>query len=113
MRSSLNLFTSLALIVLVPLVLAHGNDHEKAAGSGEEMSMDGGGDGGGQGHAHGHMSDEPKAESEYPPTYFALADHAGIMYAHIGLMVLAWVFLLPGGEFSPRQTFCWRAALLI
>ncbi|OHE98536.1 hypothetical protein CORC01_06157 [Colletotrichum orchidophilum] len=46
------------------------------------------------GMAHG--ADEPKSDSNsYPPTYFALADHAGLMYAHIGVMVLAWMFVLP------------------
>ncbi|KAM0324544.1 hypothetical protein ACHAQA_007929 [Verticillium albo-atrum] len=31
----------------------------------------------------------------YPPTYFGLADHGGVMYAHIALMILAWVIVLP------------------
>ncbi|CAK7241353.1 MAG: hypothetical protein STHCBS139747_002814 [Sporothrix thermara] len=31
----------------------------------------------------------------YKPTYFAHPEHAGLMYAHILLMILAWVFALP------------------
>ena len=66
-----------ALIALaLPTVLAHGGGHEGVTGE----------------------ADTPKDESEYPPTYFSLADHAGLMYAHIGLMTLAWVFILPVGK---------------
>lgn len=44
-------------------------------------------------------ADLPKPDPDsYPPTYFALIDHAGVIYAHIGIMVLAWVFVLPAGE---------------
>ncbi|ROT37898.1 hypothetical protein SODALDRAFT_360191 [Sodiomyces alkalinus F11] len=45
-------------------------------------------------HASGNDDGKPDADS-YPPTYFALADHAGVMFAHIALMAVAWVFLLP------------------
>lgn len=38
------------------------------------------------------------AVGDYPPTYFALADHSGLIYAHIGTMVITWVFVLPVGE---------------
>lgn len=43
-------------------------------------------------------SKDPKPDpSSYPPTYFALPDHAGVMYAHIGVMVISWIFILPTG----------------
>jgi len=61
---------------LVPAALAHGDDMNMAKGE----------------------VDSPLPEDEYPPTYFALADHRVVIYAHIGLMVLAWVFLLPPGK---------------
>ena len=32
------------------------------------------------------------------PSYSGLAVHSSIMLAHIGLMVLAWFFILPIGE---------------
>ncbi|KAL6877241.1 hypothetical protein HDV57DRAFT_139197 [Trichoderma longibrachiatum] len=34
-------------------------------------------------------------DSEYPPTYFAHPEHAHVLYAHIALMTVAWVILLP------------------
>ncbi|KAJ0295689.1 hypothetical protein COL5a_011865 [Colletotrichum fioriniae] len=83
MRLSASQITTAVVLGIVPLAVAHGA-HEAGA---DAMEMD-------MGMAHG--ADEPKAESKsYPPTYFALADHVGIMYAHIGVMVLAWIFVLP------------------
>lgn len=81
-----------ALVVLgLSYVSAHGD--EAGHGEAEAMAM--------SGHGHGHGAvDPPRPESEYPPTYFALADHAGLMYAHIALMVLGWIFVLPVGESS-------------
>jgi hypothetical protein len=64
-------------LAIVPAVLAHGD---------EDMDM-------------GAGAEQPKPDQDsYPPTYFTLAEHAGVMYAHIGLMVIAWVFVLPTGE---------------
>ncbi|KAK0374859.1 hypothetical protein CLIM01_07766 [Colletotrichum limetticola] len=83
MKLSASQITTVVVLGIAPLANAHGA-HEAGA---DAMKMD-------MGMAQG--VDESKAESKsYPPTYFALADHAGIMYAHIGLMVLAWVFVLP------------------
>ncbi|KAK5653554.1 hypothetical protein OQA88_8813 [Cercophora sp. LCS_1] len=65
--------TSSAVLGLIPAVIAHGDD----------MNMEKG------------EADMPLPESEYPPTYFALPDHRAVIYGHIGLMVLAWVFMLP------------------
>ncbi|KAM7194584.1 integral membrane protein [Rhypophila sp. PSN 637] len=60
---------------LVPSVLAHGGDNT------DDMKMG--------------EADKPLPEDQYPPTYFALGDHRAAIYSHIGLMVLAWVFVLP------------------
>ena len=70
--------TSTAVLGLLPLVLAHG-----------------GGDGD---HGELHGSDKLKDETEYPATYFAHPDHIGVIYSHIALMVVAWVFVLPVGK---------------
>ncbi|KAJ0165461.1 putative membrane protein C3B8.06 [Colletotrichum tanaceti] len=69
---------------IVPLALAHSAQEDGANVMNMDMDMS-------------HGADEPnKPDTDnYPPTYFALADHAGVMYAHIGVMVLAWVFVLP------------------
>jgi hypothetical protein len=64
-------------LVLVPLALADG-DHLHGAKA--------------ESQAH---NDDSQNDAEYPPTYFALADHANLIYAHIALMTIAWVFILP------------------
>ncbi|KAH8657264.1 hypothetical protein BGZ61DRAFT_371541 [Ilyonectria robusta] len=66
--------TSTLVLGLLPVVFAHG--------------------GGGE-HGEIHEADKPKDDSEYPPTYFAHLDHVGVIYTHIALMVIAWVFVLP------------------
>ncbi|KAF4983820.1 hypothetical protein FZEAL_857 [Fusarium zealandicum] len=77
--------TACALIVaLLPVVLAHGGGHDEAH-DGMDMAM-----------SHGDNATEtPKDNSEYPGTYFSHPDHVGVIYAHIVLMVLSWVFVLP------------------
>jgi hypothetical protein len=35
---------------------------------------------------------------EYPPNYFSHPEYRGVLVAHIALMVLGWVFVLPLGE---------------
>ncbi|KAF7563725.1 hypothetical protein G7046_g366 [Stylonectria norvegica] len=52
-----------------------------------------GGDNGGE--HEGHNDAAPKDASEYPPSYFAHTEHVGLIYAHIAVMILAWVFVLP------------------
>lgn len=74
---------ALLLGLLLPLADAHGGD--------EAMNMD--------------MSMPAPArpvvnETVYDPNYFFHPEHRGLMYAHIALMTLAWVFVLPVGEFS-------------
>lgn len=39
-----------------------------------------------------------------PQSYFAYADHAGLMMAHIIFMVIGWFFVLPIG--TPRRAAC-------
>ncbi|UNI17308.1 hypothetical protein JDV02_003664 [Purpureocillium takamizusanense] len=59
----------------------------KAHATGVDMNMDMG-----TGEAAGH---EQSASQSYPPTYFAHPHYVGVIYAHIALMVIAWVFVLP------------------
>ncbi|KAI1768418.1 hypothetical protein GGR53DRAFT_462386 [Hypoxylon sp. FL1150] len=66
--------STLLLSLLLPAVLAHG---------GEEGP-----------HQDSH-GDDHKEDTKYPATYFALSEHAGVMYAHIAVMTIAWVVLLP------------------
>lgn len=45
---------------------------------------------------HGSPAEDP---ADYPPTYFAHPDHVAVIYSHIALMVIAWVFVLPIGKY--------------
>ncbi|KAI1435864.1 hypothetical protein GGR50DRAFT_686796 [Xylaria sp. CBS 124048] len=41
-------------------------------------------------------AEDPKPDpSSFPPTYFAHPEHVGAIYAHIAIMVIGWVFMLP------------------
>lgn len=74
--SALSLLATAAILGALPAVLAHGDDE------GEGMPA---------------PQEDQKLDS-YPPTYFSHPEHQGVMYAHIVLMVLGWVFVLPIGE---------------
>ena len=74
--SVLRVVAGVAVLGLLPAALAHGDD----------MSMEKG------------EVDQPRPADQYPPTYFAHPDHRTAIYAHIVLMVLGWVFVLPSGE---------------
>lgn len=78
-RTALSLLAAAAALSLVPAVAAHGGDHE---GGESGMNMD--------------MKD--KKLDSYPATYFSHPEHQGAMYAHVALMSLAWVVMLPMGE---------------
>lgn len=48
----------------------------------------------------GEKSQSQDAENDpyNDPSYAGLSSHSGMMMAHIGLMVLAWFFILPVGK---------------
>jgi hypothetical protein len=46
----------------------------------------------------GAKHEAPATSSDTPVSYWSLTDHVGVMYAHILLMTLAWVVVLPAGE---------------
>ncbi|KAI0418156.1 hypothetical protein F5X98DRAFT_121314 [Xylaria grammica] len=85
-RRALRLLALLAIAGALPAVLAHGGD-EGAMDMGDHGDMAG----------HGGMGGEdPKPDPDsYPPTYFAHPEHVTAIYAHIGIMVVGWVFVLP------------------
>ena len=94
------LFAAALVLAVAPAVLAHGDDE----GMDMDMDMNMESSGGGM----STVEPMPQASNStingtgtvYKPTYFAHPEHAGLMYAHILLMILAWVFALPAGEFS-------------
>ncbi len=62
-------------------------------------------------HEHDTVQDEElvKSEVDYPLTYFGHSEHVAVIYSHIALMVLAWVFVLPVGKCQTFQYMhrCW------
>lgn len=91
--SALTALASVAVLGLVPAALAHGD---------EDMNM--GTDMGSMGADS--PADQPRPEDQYPPSYFALDEHRAVIYGHIGLMVIAWVFMLPVGKLLPGAATC-------
>lgn len=98
------LFVAALVLVIAPAVLAHGDDEDMDMGMDVGNSMD--------------MAAEPQPlayngtnngttngtpEVIYKPTYFAHPEHASLMYAHILLMTLGWVFALPVCESFPLR----------
>lgn len=79
-RAQLLVLTTAALLLeALPLAAAHGDEHNDAS-----MDM--------QGPAPSTALDSGHFES-----YWALPDHASLMYWHIALEMLAWVGVLPVG----------------
>lgn len=74
------------LFVAVPLAFAH----ETVAGTGPDQHVDS--------HGHQHASHDVASDAESPLTYFAHQEHIALLYSHIALMVLSWVFILPIGK---------------
>lgn len=42
--------------------------------------------------------EQPDVDPYNDPSYAGLSTHSGMMMAHIGLMALAWFFILPVGK---------------
>ncbi|KAG5656627.1 hypothetical protein KAF25_010180 [Fusarium avenaceum] len=73
-------YTSSALLLaLLPIAVAHG---------GESMGVD-------MTKRHGVNTTQPPKDEHYSDTYFSHTQHNGLIYTHIALMILSWVFLLP------------------
>ncbi len=84
LASAVTFLAGLAALAALPTALAHGD---------ENMTMGGGSGMEGMGEAAA-----PLPEEEYAPTYFAHPEHKGVIYAHIIMMIVSWVFLLPVGK---------------
>jgi hypothetical protein len=68
--------------LLLGTALAHGHDDESNA---DDMNM--------------QATPQPPAQnSDSPHSYWSLPEHAGLMYMHIALEVLAWFCVLPVGR---------------
>jgi hypothetical protein len=85
--SSLRWTVAALLLQLASTVAAHGHDDGT---DGMDMDMDMGGT--------KPSSEEAEYDPYNDPSYAGLSAHSGMMLAHIGLMVLAWLFILPVGK---------------
>ncbi|KAI0165072.1 hypothetical protein GGR52DRAFT_93485 [Hypoxylon sp. FL1284] len=84
-RSALQLLALVAVAGALPAVLAHGD--EGATDMDKDMNM----------NMNMNMTKaDPKPDPDsYPPNYFAHPEHVVEIYAHIVLMAIGWVFMLP------------------
>ena len=80
----LTLATAAFLLEALPLVAAHGDEH-----NGASMDMD----------MH-DVPPPPAVDSGAPQSYWSLSEHASLMYWHIALEILSWVVVLPVGRFG-------------
>lgn len=77
----LTLATAALLLEALPLVVAHGTDHN------DGMDM-------------GGMPEAPATNPEAhtrPMSYWSYSEHASLVYVHILLMVMGWTIVLPVG----------------
>ena len=81
----------LALLIL-PLVAAHGDEAPA-----DHLGMDAGGAQSAH-DAHSAMQMASLGEYNVEPSYWRHSEYSGLMLAHVLLMVVSWVFVLPVGE---------------
>lgn len=84
---SLHSALTLLLLCLLSVALAHGHDE------GEAMDVSGGEMG------HNTTPNPSNATDSGPPSYFRHTEYSGLMLAHIVLMSVGWIFILPIGMF--------------
>lgn len=77
--------------LLLPAVLAHGDDDATS------MSMEG---------AMPMPANHSSPAEDLPPSYVHHPEYRGILLAHIALMALAWVFVLPLGMLTRQKRGC-------
>lgn len=122
-ESALKLLALAAIVAALPAVLAHGGGHDDG-GAGMDMDMGGDADmnmdmGGAAAAAAAAASEALKPESDPSQlSYFAYTEHTTAIYAHIALMVVSWVVLLPIGKkesllSSPLLSHCRGENLLL
>jgi len=79
--------TAIALLSNLPTAIAHGHDENTS------MDMDG------AAHTSPAFSSPTSIGVTKPlGSYFQYGEHSGLMVAHILLMTLGWVFVLPVGR---------------
>jgi hypothetical protein len=76
-------FTSAVLLGLASVAVAHGHDEDMNMNMGEPSIA--------------RPTITSGANVTLPETYFRYGEHSGFLAAHIFLMTIAWVFVLPIG----------------
>ena len=83
-RKVLTIATAALLLELLPLVAAHGDEHNA-----EAMDMS----------AHDATNSQSQDDG-LPRSYWSLTEYATLMYWHIALEIVAWMVILPVGKHS-------------
>jgi Domain of unknown function (DUF2427) len=82
------ILAGVVLLGFISSVVAHGHDEN------EDMDMDMGG----MSSTRPTIPASSNGAMAEPASYFQLREHTGLMFAHILLMTIGWVFVLPIGE---------------
>lgn len=65
-------------------------------------------------HGHKeHMGHDAPAKADEAPNYFTYPEHRGLLYGHILMICIGWVFVMPVGEFLIPQESHLRALLTL
>lgn len=87
---NIQLCACVALLASLPSAVAHGHD--------EDMGMD-------MPVARPTIAPAPQTTNAAPESYFQYGEHSGLLFGHIFLMIISWVFVLPiGVMFSIAQS---------
>lgn len=81
-------FASAVLLGLVSIAVAHGHDEDMNMKMGEPSIA--------------RPTITSGANVTIPETYFRYGEHSGLLAAHIFLMTIAWIFILPMGIQLPQ-----------
>lgn len=60
-------------------------------------------------HSHEHMdhASAPATGGDEKPNYFTFPEHRGLLYGHILMICVGWIFVMPVGEyFDHRKGLC-------
>jgi len=76
------------LLGLASVAVAHGHDEDMGMNMGEPSIA--------------RPTINPGANVTVPETYFRHGEHSGLLTAHIFLMSIAWIFILPIGIQLPK-----------
>ncbi|KAL6721122.1 hypothetical protein ACLMJK_000222 [Lecanora helva] len=83
-HTALPCIAALLLLEIIPFAVSHGGDHGEGAAIIQTAKFT-------------HMSSSTNVTNDAEQSYFAYPHYMGLMLGHIGLMTVAWCFVLPVG----------------